>query len=216
MSDLQKLTQAYEGGQFEAFVKMSEKFHPSEEQKLSFLEMKGRSLQKIGRFEDALGAWNVLLSMDPQNAYYYGERGVCKFNLQYKSAMDDISKAIELDPQDGYHYACRAYVKDKLGDTEGSIEDYKRSLELDPDNEVTLNNLGLAEEKLGYTQQARDRYRQADELMGIDTIETRREQVAETEKPVERKKALWHEVRTMISSRKEFVRFIRELFGKDQ
>ena len=216
MSDLQKLTQSYQEGQFETFVKLSEKFRPQEDHKQSFLEMKGRALQKIGRFEDALGTWNVLLSMHPENAYYYGERGVCKFNLQYKSAIDDISKAIELEPNDGYHYACRAYVKDKLGDTEGCIQDYKRSLELDPDNEVTLNNLGLAEEKLGYTQQARDRFRQADELMGIETIETRQEPIAEAKKPEDRKKALWDEVRTMISSPKEFMRFIRELFGKDQ
>ena len=130
--------------------------------------------------------------------------------------MDDISKAIEFDPENGYHYACRAYIKDKLGDTEGSIEDYKKSLEFDPDNEVTLNNLGLAEEKLGYTQQARSRFRQADDLMGIETIETRTDPIKELEKPVEQKNALWHEVRTMISSRREFVRFLRDLFGKDR
>ena len=159
MPVLEQIEAHYASGDYQGLIKRIESYEPAESEVDRILEIKGRSLQKLERYEEALGAWNLLLSRDSSNAYFYGERGVCKFHLRYKSALDDLDRAVELEPDDAYHLACRAYIKDKLGDTEGSVEDYRRSVELDPENEVTQNNLGLAEEKLGYTQRARERFK---------------------------------------------------------
>lgn len=148
------------------------------------ISLKGESLQRLKRYEEAMETWNIAISNHGELAEFYSERGVCKFHLRFKSSIDDLNRAIELDPDNGYRYACRAYVRDKIGDTEGAIEDYTRSNELDPDNVITLNNLGLAEEKLGHTKQARDFFKSADELAGIDHITNKYfEQQPEPPKP---------------------------------
>ena len=87
-------------------------------------------LQKLKRYEDAMNVWNVAIANFGEQADFYAERGVCKFHLRFKSSMEDLNKAIELDPDNGYRYACRAYVKDKIGDTEGAIADYTKANEL--------------------------------------------------------------------------------------
>ena len=134
------------------------------------ISLKAEVLQKLKSYEDAMNVWNVAISNFGEKAEFYAERGVCKFHLRFKSSMEDLNKAIELDSDNGYRYACRAYVKDKIGDTEGAIEDYTKANELDPGNDITLNNLGLAEEKLGHTQRARANFKNADSIAGISHI----------------------------------------------
>lgn len=214
MGTLHEMRQAYLDRNFGEVLNISEHFNPNENELMEYLELKAKSLQKSGAFEEALGVWNVLISRNQSNAFYYGERAVCKFHLGYKSTLEDLEMAIKLEPDNGYHFACRAYIKDKLGDTEGSIDDYKRSLELDPQNEVTLNNLGLAEEKLGYTQQARSHMRQADLLAGISTEANERNETSQTAIPKPLRSSIWREVLKMISSRAGFREFLKDLFGR--
>jgi len=135
--------------------------------------------------------------------------------------MDDLNMAIELDPENGYRYARRAYVRDKIGDTEGAVEDYRKANELDPGNEITLNNLGLAEDKLGYTKSARGRFLQADEIAGISAMTNKYFQSEETTKEIEvkEKSTVLKELRKMLSSKTEFSAFLkeaRELFRKNR
>jgi len=210
---MENLRKAFAESRFEELIEMSLNFQPNDSNIIEFLELKGRTFQKLGAFEDALGIWNVLISKDDKIADYYNERGVCKFQLRFKSALDDLDTAIALDPENPYHFACRAYIKDKLGNTEGSIEDYRKSVELDPENEVTLNNLGLAEEKLGYTQKAREHMKVADRLAGIKTLDSDYVEFSESVKTESETNSIWREVRLMLSSKKEFMRFVRELFG---
>jgi tetratricopeptide (TPR) repeat protein len=130
--------------------------------------------QKTKQWELGMNVWNALLVQSPENADYYNERGVCKFNLRFKHAIQDFNKAVDLEPSNAYFYSCRAYIRDKIGDTEGSVEDYTKALELDPEDAITLNNLGLAEQKLGYTARARERFKDSDDLLGVKSLDTSR------------------------------------------
>lgn len=215
MGTLHDMRTAYLERNFGEVLNICDQFQPNENEVMEYLELKAKSLQKSGAYEEALGVWNVLVSRNQSNAFYYGERAVCKFHLGYKSTFEDLDMAIRLEPDNGYHFACRAYIKDKLGDTEGSIADYRKSLELDPQNEVTLNNLGLAEEKLGYTQLARERMREADRLAGVQAKdENWREIPVQGSEHREAKSSIWAEVRKMISSWSGFKEFIKDLFGR--
>jgi len=168
--------------------------------------LKAEVLQKLKRYEDAMNVWNIAIANFGDQAEFYAERGVCKFHLRFKSSMDDLNKAIELDPENGYRYACRAYVKDKIGDTEGAIEDYTKANELDPGNDITLNNLGLAEEKLGHTQRARTNFKNADSIAGISHITDK--YFKETPEPeVKPKSTMAKELRKILSSKAEFKAF---------
>ncbi|MBT8327082.1 MAG: tetratricopeptide repeat protein [Bacteroidia bacterium] len=169
------------------------------------LTLLGYSYQKLGKWESAMDVWTQLIVLNPYHADFYNERGVCKFQLRFKHAIQDFDKAIELVPTNPYFYGCRAYIKDKTGDTEGAIEDYNKAHILDPEDATTLNNLGLAEQKLGYTQRARERFKNSDDLLGIKTIDSRAEPPSTPEK-----NSIWKEFKKMISSKKGFFDFLED------
>lgn len=180
------------------------------------LSIKAYSLQKLGRFEEAMLCWNALIDQLPEVAQFYNERASCKFNLKFRHAMDDFNQAIELDPGNPYFYACRAFVKDKTGDIEGAIEDYIKANELDPDDATVLNNLGIAQQKLGYTAKAREFFKQSDDLLGInpERYSELPEPTLKSTGPAPTFKDKLREVKHMLSSLKEFKLFLQELFRK--
>ena len=53
-------------------------------------------------------------------------------NLDYQSAIDDYTKAIEIDPSDAHYYYSRGNAKEKLEDYQGAIDDWNKAIELDP------------------------------------------------------------------------------------
>lgn len=166
--------------------------------------------QKLKMWEEAMNGWNTLIQQFPESSIYYNYRGVCKFNLRFKHAIQDFNKAIELEPNNAYHYSCRAYIKDKTGDTEGAIEDYSKALDLDPEDAITLNNLGLAEQKLGYTQRARERFKYSDDLLGIKSLDSRDDvrHVEQPAKPI--KNTIWKELKSMLTSKEGFKQFLKD------
>ena len=199
-----KALEAFKSNDFEFVLELLSVNEP--QLTLEEISLKGETLQKLKRYEDAMNIWNIAIANFGDQADFYAERGVCKFHLRFKSSIQDLDKAIELDPLNGYRYACRAYVRDKIGDTEGAIEDYTKSNELDPGNDITLNNLGLAEEKLGHTQRARANFKKADSIAGISHLTDKyfKEPDPVIEKP---KSSISTEIRKMLSSREEFKAF---------
>ncbi|MDC1394961.1 tetratricopeptide repeat protein [Bacteroidia bacterium] len=199
----------YDAGKYEEVISRLQDSEPNE--LLAF------AYQKSKKWEDAMNIWNLLIVASPQNADYYNERGVCKFNLRFKHSIQDFDKAIELEPTNSYFYSCRAYIKDKLGDSEGSVVDYTKALELDPEDAITLNNLGLAEQKIGYTARARERFKDSDDLLGIKTIDSREDLtengIGSTPSVTSSKPSVWQEFKKMLSI-KGFKDFLRDLKAK--
>ncbi len=196
--------EAFKTNNFELVLELLSVTEPS--LTIEEISLKGETLQKLKRYEDAMNIWNIAIANFGDQADFYAERGVCKFHLRFKSSIQDLDKAIELDPLNGYRYACRAYVRDKIGDTEGAIEDYTKSNELDPENDITLNNLGLAEEKLGHTQRARANFKKADSIAGISHLTDKYFKEPEAPMPAA-KSSISSEIRKMLSSREEFKAF---------
>jgi len=169
--------------------------------------------QKSKLWEEAMNVWTTLIAKYPDAAEYFVERGVCKFNLRFKHAILDFNEAIEMDPTNAYFYSCRAYIRDKTGDTEGSVADYTKALDLDPEDAITLNNLGLAEQKLGFTARARERFKYSDDLMGVKTIDSRDPDDYQRLKPTPPAKTnTWREFKKMFSF-EGFKDFWRDLRG---
>lgn len=172
------------------------------------LEFKAYAMQKSGKFEEAMVVWNQLIARKETVASYYNERGVCKFNLRFKHSLQDFDQAVKLDGNNPYFWACRAYVKDKLGDTEGAISDYEKAHQLDPEDATILNNLGLAEQKLGYTAKARQQFQKSNDLIGFKE-EGLDVHAAEVDLSMRSK---WQEMKKMMSSWQEFRRFLKDIF----
>lgn len=200
--DIQEL---YDSGKFEEIIKQFRKGKPSPT--LAF------AYQKTKQWDEAMEIWTSLIGQYPDAAEYYVERGVCKFNLRFKHAIQDFDYAIEMESDNPYFYSCRAYIKDKTGDTEGSVADYTKALELDPEDAITLNNLGLAEQKLGFTSRSRERFKYSDDLLGVKTIDSRAPEDYQklTHTPPE-KITLWQEFKKMLT-KDGFKIFWKELRG---
>ena len=173
-------------------------------------EMLAFAYQKSQNWEAAMEIWTHLIAIYPENAAFYNERGVCKFQLRFKHAIQDFNEAVRLDPAEPYYYSCRAYIRDKTGDIEGAIKDYGTAHDLDPSDAITLNNLGLAEQKLGYTQKARERFKDSDDLLGIKTIDSMPEVQPKFESVPPVKTTIWQELVKMISTKDGFKAFLRD------
>jgi len=180
------------------------------------LRIKSYSHQRLQRFEEAMNCWNILITRDGSDAEAYAERGVCKFHQSFKSSMEDFDKAVELEPNNAYRYACRAFIKDKLGNLDGAHDDYSKSLKLDPKNEVTHNNMGMLQEKMGYNQRSQLHFGQADALAGLEDAVTNDLPNFLAEDAPREKTSIWTEVKRMLSSTSEFKRFLQELKGSFQ
>ena len=200
-----ELKSLFEEGNYQEVIRLTAASSNADE-----LQWRGFAFQKSGQFEQAMEVWNQLISRLPEAATFYNERGVCKFNLRFKHSLEDFDKAVSLEPENPYYWACRAYVRDKLGKTEEAVADYQKAHELDPDDATILNNLGLAEQKLGYTSKARENFKKSNDLIGFkEELEIDEQPTAVTSNW----KARWAEVGKMLSSTKEFKKFLKELFN---
>jgi tetratricopeptide (TPR) repeat protein len=200
----------YDAGKFKEVISLLKKEKPSP--LLAF------AYQKSKQWEEGMNIWTMLIANYPDAAEYYVERGVCKFNLRFKHAIQDFDQAIAMEDDNAYFYSCRAYIRDKIGDSEGAIADYTKALELDPEDAIILNNLGLAEQKLGYTARAREKFKNSDDLLGVKTIDSREELTENgmgpaTPKSINPSPTLWHEFKKMLSL-EGFRGFWRQLMGK--
>ena len=194
---------------------------------------KGLESAKKRKYLRAIAYFNRVIKNDPNNPDVYSERGVSKFHVKdIEGALADMNKSLALDPDNAYRYASRAYMLEQNGDTLGAINDYKKAIELDPDNAVSHNNLGLLEEKLGYIEQAKTRFKLADEL--ADDSELAKEEILSEYKrnhavdellnelniPLEKnqKETYWAYIRSLFNSssrRRDYVRFLRDIFKKN-
>lgn len=126
---------------------------------------KARKKYEARDFEDAVYWYSRLLTVAPDDAEIYSERGVAFFHMgDLKKALDDLSRARDLEPENPYRYSSRAYIRDAMGDLEGAIRDYEHAIKLDPEDAVAHNNLGMLEEKRGYHAKAKVLFDFADDL----------------------------------------------------
>ncbi|MGB1041702.1 MAG: tetratricopeptide repeat protein, partial [Flavobacteriales bacterium] len=164
---------------------------------------------------------------EPNNPKYFSERGVCFLNLnQFGRALEDMNSSVKLEPNYSYRYASRAFVKDKMGDTEGGIADYEIAVKLDPEDAIALNNLGLLQEKLGYKKSSERNFKKADDLAennpnSLPNIEKDTNKVTEIKNsplpPIQSNEnesigLVFKKIFTDSSTRKEFFKFLKNGF----
>lgn len=230
--DIQQAQQWFDQGQLDDLLEeMNKSFSGRDQIPPDWRKLMAYVLQRKGHFEEAMLHWNVLSVSHPEDAYVFLERGVCKFNLRFKHALEDFDYALQLQPQNAYFHAAKAFVLDKIGRISEAVEHYEISLQLDPENEITLNNLAVTEQKRGNQSKAEEWMRKTDELLkskGILPASALNSQAEssdpqpelplnetqisseEGENSLGLSKNKWHEVRKMMSSRQEFSKFLKE------
>lgn len=122
----------------------------------------GNEFYEQGALEEAIGAYDEAIRLDPQAAVVYSNRGQVYTILdQYQRAIQDLHEAIRLDPQLAEAYNNRGFAYDSLGQFQRAIDDYNEAIRLNPGYPDAYNNLGVAYRNLGQFQRAMADYNQA-------------------------------------------------------
>lgn len=130
---------------------------------------KGMAKVKENDFLAAIEHFTLAIQEDANDVECYAERAVAYLNTnQFDLSMFDMHRCIEMEPNNSYRYSCRAFLKAKIGDTEGAIADYEMAVKLDPEDAIAYNNLGLVQETKGYRVQAQKSFEKSNELIGYN------------------------------------------------
>jgi tetratricopeptide (TPR) repeat protein len=97
-----KAIRLYTDGKFEEALKF---YNTAVLENPDFIHAKrgrARSLMQLGKDQLALDAFNQVLSIDPNSAVSFANRGILEDRMGlYDSAVEDYAKAIKMDPQLG-------------------------------------------------------------------------------------------------------------------
>jgi tetratricopeptide (TPR) repeat protein len=214
MSDLKEARNLLSNGAYAEALNIVSALIQSGGPKTELIEIQSYINQKIGNFELAMEGWNSLIAHVPNEAAYYLERGVCKFNLNFKSAIEDFNQAILLEPQNAYYHSAIAYILDKQGKLSEAVEHYHIAIELEPDNEITINNLAVTEQKRGHISEAENLFKATDDLLikkGLMPERPKPQTIKKEEAEIEKMQSTTKtELLKMLSSWAGFKQFLKE------
>ena len=98
----------------------------------SYVSVKADLLYDMGRFDEAIEAYNEFIKVNPEFYGGYYRRGFMKDNLHdVDGAIDDYTTSIVLNPDFAYSYLGRADNYLKKGNNTAAMNDYKMVIQLD-------------------------------------------------------------------------------------
>lgn len=102
----------------------------------------GIAFEKLGRFKDAVEAYDQAIAANPRFAEAYANRGNSLKELgQLEDALASINKAVAIDPGSTTAYYNRGIVLRALGSLQEARLSYERSIALDPNFVDAFQNL---------------------------------------------------------------------------
>ncbi|KAM9312494.1 dnaJ homolog subfamily C member 3-like [Gastrophryne carolinensis] len=126
------------------------------------LEM-GRKLLAAGQLAEALSHYHSAVDGDPKNYLTYYKRATVYLAMgKFRSALPDLSKAIDLKPDFLAARLQRGNLLLKQGDTQEAAEDFRAVLLSSPSNEEAKNQLERVREVEESHHEAREAYNRED------------------------------------------------------
>jgi tetratricopeptide (TPR) repeat protein len=106
---------------------------------------RGRVYAGLGRLDEALADFAVVIEQDPNHADHYLERGDILRRLgRHDEALADYTRALRLSPPFPEIYYNRGDLRLTDGDTEGALADFSQVIELEPGFvDAYINRAGL-------------------------------------------------------------------------
>jgi protein O-mannosyl-transferase len=99
----------------------------------------------MGKYDDAIRDFNIVLANEPNRAETYYWRGLAfNYKKMVTEAISDISKAINLDPTKSEMYAWRGLLYYNTKNNIAAIADYSKAIALNPKDIASLVNRAIS------------------------------------------------------------------------
>lgn len=92
---------------------------------------KGFELEALGRYKEAIAAYNDAQQIDKNEPLVYSNRARAYYGLkEYEQALKDVNKSLANQPMNGYAYHTRALIRLAQGEKSKACKDLEHSREL--------------------------------------------------------------------------------------
>ena len=104
---------------------------------------RAKLLQDLGKVDDAINEYNLLLSKNKNcdNCYYNMGAIYLEIKKDKNKAFENFSKALEVNPNYSEAYFARGYTYAKMNQKDSAKADYQRCLKLSPNFEAAIEGL---------------------------------------------------------------------------
>ena len=129
----------------------------------------GRTLRRLGRFEEAIAQYQRVIGIDPKSAQAYNNWGYALSEMagpngKLDDAVAKYRHAIALNRKFAPPHANLGMALYHQGKVDEAVAEYHRAIELDPKNAFAYNGLGHVLSDQGRTDEAIAEYRRAAEI----------------------------------------------------
>ena len=126
---------------------------------------RGYALRELGRYEEAIAAYDKALKIKPDYHLAWDGRGVALNELgRYEEAIAAYDKALKIKPDFHEAWNNRGVTLNKLGRYKEAIAAYDKAIEIKPDKYLAWHGRGNILEKLGRYKEAIAAYDKALEI----------------------------------------------------
>ena len=116
---------------------------------------KGTSLEKVGRYEEAIKCYDKALEVNPQQTETWFNKGNSLGSLgRFEEAIKCHDKALEINPQHPMGWNNKGVSLQDLGRFDEAIRCYEKALEINPRNVDAWSNKGVSLAGLGRFEEA--------------------------------------------------------------
>jgi tetratricopeptide (TPR) repeat protein len=130
---------------------------------------KGYNLYELGRYEEALDAFDRVTEINPKELLSWHNKGVVLTVFdRYEDALDAFNKAIEIDPLDAESWYGKGTVFDRLGRYEEALDAFNKAIKIDPKEALPWFSVGFVLDELGRQEESLDAFNNAIELDPLD------------------------------------------------
>ena len=116
---------------------------------------KGTSLNALGRHEEAIECFDMVLKIDPRDSGIWNNKGTALLALgRHGEAIQCYDKALMIDPGDGDHWYNKGNLLKHLARHEEAIECYNKAVAIDSRHAYAWHNMGTSLADLGRHEEA--------------------------------------------------------------
>ena len=116
---------------------------------------KGNDLTKLGKFHEAIIAYDRAIEIDPNNSDAWNGKGFTLNKLdKYTEALQASNKAIEINPNNSDGWSTKGYALAKLGKYDEALQASNKAIESNSQNSMGWTNKALALSKLNRNEEA--------------------------------------------------------------